>query len=220
MAIFTPRGLKIRLPVNYCFALMARLYPNVDAFKILKAAEGFELIPSVLSFITGIISLLLDLPPSQVILNVIIASTLGCIITLSNFAYKIPVLPVIGRLYSYADSFGLYSAVIIVIGFIFSNWKSIISYFIAKLLSGILNMIIEFIYYYVNYLTSETHDVPFTAAEISFFNAYRWYAKKFGKSLDINVSEDELEIENWKDVYFDFVTKWPEVARRFDDFIY
>ena len=220
MAIFTPRGLKIRLPINYCFALMARLYPNVDAFKILKTAEGFELIPSVLSFIMGIISLLLDLPPSQIVLNVIMASAFGCIITLSNFAYKIPVLPVIGKLYSYADGFGLYSAVIIVTGLIFSNWESIISYFIAKLLSGILNMIIESIYYYINYLTNKTSGVLFTAAEISFLNAYRWYAKKFGKSLDINISEHELEIENWKDVYFDFVTKWPEVARRFDNFIY
>ena len=54
MAIYTPRGLAINLPVSYSFALMKRLHPTVDAFKVLKTTEGLESIPAVLTFVTGI----------------------------------------------------------------------------------------------------------------------------------------------------------------------
>jgi hypothetical protein len=33
MALFTPRGLKIRMAQSYAFALMARLFPTYDAFR-------------------------------------------------------------------------------------------------------------------------------------------------------------------------------------------
>ena len=55
MAIFTPRRLKVRLPTDYSFALMARLYPRVGAFKVLKTVEAIEHIPSVLAFCVAIV---------------------------------------------------------------------------------------------------------------------------------------------------------------------
>ncbi len=66
MAIFTPRGLKIRLPVDYAFALMARLYPKVDAFKVLKTTESLELIPSVITLLTGLVCFYLRLPAFEI----------------------------------------------------------------------------------------------------------------------------------------------------------
>ena len=33
MALFTPRGLNIRMAQSYAFALMARLFPTYDAFR-------------------------------------------------------------------------------------------------------------------------------------------------------------------------------------------
>lgn len=38
--IVTPRGIIIYLPRDYSFELMARLYPKVDAFKVLEKAQG------------------------------------------------------------------------------------------------------------------------------------------------------------------------------------
>lgn len=40
MALFTPRGLKVRLPMSYAFALIARVYPRSDAFRVLQLTEG------------------------------------------------------------------------------------------------------------------------------------------------------------------------------------
>ena len=81
MAIFTPRGLKIRLPFDYAFALIARLYPKVDAFEVLKTTEGLKLIPSLITFITGFVCFYLRLPVFEIGLYVFIASIAGFLMT-------------------------------------------------------------------------------------------------------------------------------------------
>jgi len=40
-------------------------------------------------------------------------------------------------------------------------------------------------------------------------------ASRLGKTTDITVSDEELKEENWKPVFDDLATKWPEVVRRF-----
>ena len=44
---------------------------------------------------------------------------------------------------------------------------------------------------------------------------YRLHANRLGKTKDITVSDDELKEENWKPVFEDLATKWPEVVQRF-----
>ena len=61
MAIYTPRGLKVRLPIDFAFALIARLYPKYDAFKVLRTTEAIELMPKALSAVAGIICFLMEL---------------------------------------------------------------------------------------------------------------------------------------------------------------
>lgn len=58
MAIYTPRGLKIRLSIQYCFTLLARLYPEVDPYTVLKTTEGLEFIPSFLAVLASLICFL------------------------------------------------------------------------------------------------------------------------------------------------------------------
>jgi hypothetical protein len=52
MALFTPRGLKVRLA--YAFALMARVYPKTDAFRVLQLTEEVENLGALAFFIAGI----------------------------------------------------------------------------------------------------------------------------------------------------------------------
>lgn len=52
MAIYTPRGMEIRLPVGYALALMTRLHPEVDPFDVLTTAEGIDQINSLLAVCT------------------------------------------------------------------------------------------------------------------------------------------------------------------------
>jgi hypothetical protein len=64
--IVTPRGITIYLPRDYSFALIARLYPKVDAFKILEKTQGIYRIHSAAGFIVGLVCFALALPPLQI----------------------------------------------------------------------------------------------------------------------------------------------------------
>ncbi len=94
MAIYTPRGLEINLPLPYAFALMQRLYPRVDAFKVLKTAEGLESIPGVLTFVSGLACFYLKADPYQIGLCILCGSVIGTVITL--FGLMVPGLPFMG----------------------------------------------------------------------------------------------------------------------------
>lgn len=209
MAIFTPRGLKIRLPFEYAFTLVARLYPKVDAFKILKTTEGLELIPSLITFATGLICFYLRLSLFEIGLYVFIASIIGFLITFFGL-YIISMLGRLGTFYSYISGFGVLLILLIVYGFITVGWQGVIVFFVAKFLAGIIKIPIE------TKLMKQHGELGFlTLSEEHFFNAYRINAKRLGKTIDITVSNEELEEENWKPVFEDLATKWPEVVRRF-----
>lgn len=209
MAIFTPRGLKIRLPFNYAFTLVARLYPKVDAFKILKTTEGLESIPSLITFATGLVCFYLRLSLFEIGLYVFIASIIGFLITFFGL-YIISILDRLGTFYSYISGFGILLILLIVYGFITVGWQGVIIFFVAKFLAGIVKMPVE------AKLMKQHGELGFlTLSEEHFFNAYRIHAKRLGKTIDIAVSNEELEEENWKPVFEDLATKWPEVVKRF-----
>ncbi|MBI3812909.1 MAG: hypothetical protein HY279_00370 [Nitrospinae bacterium] len=212
MAIFTPGGLKIRLPLEHCFALIARLYPNVDAFKLLKTTEGFEIIPAFLSFITGIICFIFAVEPLWIGLYVFISSIIGFFITLTIFAYRIPILPTLSTLFSYAYGFGIYWILIAVAGFVIADWKRIIAYFVGAIMANFVKMAIDLIN--SNRLFKK-FALYVSGSEINFYNAYLWHATKLGKSLDLTISDDELKRENWNQAFEDLAVKWPEVVNRF-----
>lgn len=211
MAIYTPRGLKIRLGVNYAFALMARLYPKVDAFKVLKTTEGLELIPNMLAFITGLILFSLKIDGIQMSIYVLIATVIGTIITLSGM-FIFPGLPKLATLFSYIHGFGILSILIALYGFAFVGWRGVAAYFIGRILGEIINYIIGF------FSTKRAHlktGISLTSVERNFFNAYRLYASKINKTIGIDVSDEELEEDTWFECFEDFATKYPEVTRRF-----
>ncbi|HLE17147.1 MAG TPA: hypothetical protein VI728_02550 [Syntrophales bacterium] len=117
MAIYTPRGLKIRLGMNHAFALMARLYPKVDAFKVLKTTEGLESIPGMLAFIVGVTSFYSGFDPYEIGLYTLIASVAGTAITTFGI-FIVPGLPKLGTLYSYISGFGILLILLAVYGFV------------------------------------------------------------------------------------------------------
>ncbi len=65
MAIFTPRGLKIRLATDLAFTYLARLHPKFTAFQVLKTVEGIDLIPSTFAFATGLYLFFKDYSPTD-----------------------------------------------------------------------------------------------------------------------------------------------------------
>lgn len=211
MAIYTPRGLKIRLPLDYTFALLARLYPRVDAFRVLKTTEGIESIPSLLAFCTAMVCFGLHTTPFIVGLAVTIAVTFGTLLT-SRGLFIIPGFVALGTLYSYLAGYFIYFTAIIVVGYITTGIGGVAAYFAARVIAFIIQQVFEFSDTKAAFAAT---GMPLTAAEKNFINAYRLHASRIGETIDVEVSDDELDESNWSEVFGDLAYKWPQVVQRF-----
>ena len=211
MAIYTPRGLKIRIHVSYAFGLMARLYPKVSPFRVLKTTEGIEYLPGMFAFIAGMIAYIMHLPPFQIGLAVAVAQLVGELINLFAF-YVIPGLVTVSTLFSYISGYGLLLVVTFVVGFVFVGWQGVLAFYIGKLIAEIISQCLEF------WKTKRSHKLTglaFTSSEVNFFNAYRFHASRIGVTTDIDLKDKETEQENWEATFEDLAKKWPEVVERF-----
>lgn len=211
MAIYTPRGLKIRIAVPYAFGLMARLDPKVNPFRVLKTTEGIENLPDMLAFIAGIIAFIIRLPPLYIGLAVAGAQLTGALINLFGF-YVFPGLVTVSTLFSYIHGCGILLLASLVVGLVFAGWQGALAFFLGKLIAGIIGYGVEF-WQIGRYHKLTGH--AFTSSEVHFFNAYRLHASRIGVTTDIDLSDEEMEQEHWGPIFEDFAMKWPEVVARF-----
>lgn len=211
MAIYTPRGLKIRIAVPYAFGLMARLHPKVTPFRILKTTEGIESLPGLLAFVAGLVAFGLHLPPTQIALVVGVSQLAGTLINALGL-YTIPGLVGLGTVYSYISGYGIYLIAVTVTGFVLGGWQAVAAFFAGKIIAFIIGEAIEF------WQTNRYHKLTghaLTGSEISFFNAYRLHASRIGVTTEIDLSNDEMEEDHWGTTFHRFAMDWPEVVQRF-----
>ncbi|HUW30516.1 MAG TPA: hypothetical protein VM223_02790 [Planctomycetota bacterium] len=212
MAIYTPTGLKIRLRTEYAFALMARLYPRVDAFRVLKTTEGIELVPTVEAVSIALLCFITGVPPLYTAAFVFGARVFATIRTLRRLGFATRMIVGIGTLFSYVDRFGLSTIGLAVIGFATGGWQLMVGYLSGRILGSLVSMAIEGIYVRRAF---QQFGEPLTASEWHFFIAYGIHAERLGVTTNIRVSEDELDESNWRGVFLDLASKWPEVVARF-----
>lgn len=208
MAIYTPRGLKIRLSIGHAFGLMARLYPKVDAFKVLKTTEGLEVIPAALAFVTGMLSFFYGVDALQVGLCVFVVSVFGKVVTGFGL-YVIPGLPTLGMPYSYTSGLGIL-LIVTVYGSFSAGRSGVTAFFIGYILAEFINAIFH---QWNGKRIYPSSGIP--GSEINFFIAYRTHASRVGCTTDIALSDAEREEANWSACFEDLAEKWPEVVRRF-----
>jgi hypothetical protein len=211
MALFTPRGLKVCLPVDYSFALMQRLYPTVDAFKVLQTTEGFELLPFTLGFMDAILCFLGHLGPVLTALVVAVAHVMGHCICINNLTAGVFFVRM-STILSVVNGYGIYFLVLGVVGFISAGWQGLAAYTVGRLLAGLVNGIIN--HFNEKRMQKEAGAV-FAMSELNFFNAYLFYARRQKKSTDLAVTDAELEESSWQPVFQDLATKWPKIVTRF-----
>jgi len=211
MAIYTPRGLKVRLPVEYAFALMARLYPQVSAFDVLKTTEGIESLPGALAFIIGLICFSFKLQPLQIGLTTFLVSVLTALMTRQGF-YIFPDIIKVGTFYSYLAGFGILIILLAGFGFYLVGWRGVVSFFVARLLAGLVSELLDF---RETRRISSISGIAITSSERHFINAYRLHASKLGKPVDASVEDEEMHKENWYPTFMALAMKYPEVVARF-----
>jgi hypothetical protein len=211
MAIYTPRGLKVRIAVPYAFGLMARLSPNVSPFRILKTTEGIESVPGMLAFIAGLVAFAMRLPPLEIGILVAVAQLFGSLLNLFGL-YVIPGLVAFATLYSYLAGYGVYLVIVVAVGFATVGWQGLLAFFIGRLAAGLASTVLQF------WQTSRYHKLTghaFTSSEVHFFNAYRLHASRVGVTTDIDLEDSELQEEQWGPAFERFASEWPDIVRRF-----
>jgi hypothetical protein len=220
MAIFTPRGLKVNLDNRYCFALMKRLYPNITPFDVLKVTEAFELIKDIYIFIAIIISVLIT--NSFWLMGAIIVTISAIDSIIEHFYWRGPVLKKYsiglfgGILFSYINGFFIYTAVVILIVYFKYGFFGIVAYFSARVVAYILDWIIAEIQSYTrrrqNLIYLKTLGTTLTKSERNFLNAYLFYSRE--RDIPLNLTNQELDQQNWNEVYSDLKLNWPVIAGR------
>jgi hypothetical protein len=217
MAIYTPRGLKIRLSQAYAFALMARLFPRIDAFRVLQLTEEVENLASLATFIAGVVAFASRLDPVMV----------GFVVGVTCFGFKmshlfgfglfippftLKLLLPLSRVYSCFSGYGILFIALLVFGFFMVGWQGVVAFIVARVAAGCLAGGIGLAY--AKSVFKKT-GISITASERSFFHAYQLSADRVGVTRSLEVAEKEMTPENWQHVYRDLTIKWPVVAARF-----
>jgi hypothetical protein len=188
MAIYTPRGLKIRISVPYAFALMARLRPNVTAFRVLKTAEGIEYISVLFGITTAIAAFVLRLQPWQIVVAVAGANIAGWLLRRVETHFIPGVVP-IATVFSYVAGYGLVLVPTLLIGIWCVGWIGALSYFVGRMAGGALSIVMMFLF---KTPYDKVLGRALTTSEQSFFSAYRFHAFRIGASADVRLSNEEL----------------------------
>jgi hypothetical protein len=213
MAVFTPRGLKIRLATDLAFTYIARLQPKFTAFQVLKTVEGIELIPSTFAFITGLYLFLNNYSLTDIAIYVGVGTVIGGLITTFGL-YVIPFMVRFITGLSYLHGFGIFTIGIIISGLLTIGWKGIVFYFIGRYTASFILFIIDTWQMKMAYKKT---GFALTASERNFFNSYRLHASRIGVTTSLELENGELESEKWKLPYMMLEQKWPKVTARFTD---
>ena len=209
---FYTRGLKIRLPINYAFGLMARLDPAVRPFTVLKTTEALENLPGALAVVVAVGCFLFRFDAIVTAICVFIA----CFAGRQSIAFgMIPPGGIkLGLVYSNLSGYGLIFGLVVLVGYLIGGYKSVLAYVGGRVVAGMLNQLME------SWNGRRMYREIGTAlwgSETNFLIAYRWHASRLGKTTDLASSPEEVEAGEWKTCLLVFASQWPVVAQRFTD---
>jgi hypothetical protein len=207
MAIYTPRGLKIRVPIPYAFALMNRLYPRVSPKQVLKTAEGFDSLPGMMAFIAGLASLGFQWEPFTTTAAVGIARLAGFGMRVLGVS-RLPGIPAASGFFASVSGYGVFWGVLFLGNLLSTGWQGFAAFLAGNLWAGVLCLIFEF---RQNRRSCESTGWPCTGSEMAFFSAYRLHASHIGAAIDLELTEEEREEEKWKPAFEEFAAAWPEL---------
>lgn len=141
MAIYTPRGLKIRLPIDYSFALMTRLYPRITPFKFLKVTEALELLPAAWASIAAVLAFFTLKSPYTVCAVVAGVQIIAHVMRMS--ALPIPrIVTGPANIYSYGSGYGIFLILICALGYLKLGWQGVAAFLVVRAAAGLVNGII------------------------------------------------------------------------------
>jgi hypothetical protein len=212
MAIYTPRGLKIRFSVPYAFSLMARLFPDITPFRVLKKTEAIENVSDVMAVIEAVIIIFFF--PGAPLVNICAAVMgiyfIGYIMKIAGIF--IPLIVPISEIFSYIYGYGIITIVLGIFGFLNIGLLKTAVLLAVLLATNIFDYLIEMI----RAILCKAMDRPYLGvSEIDFINAYKILAASIGTNINTNVTEQEINSEAWREPYLWLEINWPEIESKY-----
>ncbi len=179
MAIYTPRGLKIRIPARWAFGLIGRLWERdrqTDAFRVLKTCEAIESVPATLAYSAGIVAACLyPLSPWAIAPARVSGALLGLCLTQMGLFIILRPTGALGLAYvwSWVNGYGILLVVGIGIAFAQAGWQGAAFWVLGGIVAFLANEAVGF------WLTAWNFNrlgEAFTESEVNFFNACRLHA--------------------------------------------
>lgn len=203
----------MRIATPYAFALMARVYPRIDAFRVLQLTEEVDNMPKLAGLITGLAVFALQLSPLEIAVVTFITVAVFRLVHLFGlfippFTFFLP----LSRIYSFVSGYGVVLVALVLFGLFTAGWHGVLAFFAARAFCDLLCWLLELAWSRHAY---HIIGFPFTASERSFFHAFRLSANRVGVSTDLHVSDDQLDRSHWEHVFSDLAVKWPVVVSRF-----
>ncbi|MCX5965479.1 MAG: hypothetical protein NT070_20825 [Cyanobacteria bacterium] len=213
MTIYSPTGIPINFPIDYAFTLLARLSPRYSPHRVLKIADGMDKGPESVSYLIGFITFSLHCSlPIIFTLSLIIPGVIRLAGINSKYINEVVYL---GVLFTSIGKLGLLTIGLLVFGFHSVGWQGVTAFVFARLVGSILNIIVESQERLNIYKLS---GIDYGEFDRCFVDAYRFCANRVGVTLDISVSDEELEKSIWQFVVSDYARKNPVLfeMKKFD----
>jgi len=211
MSVYTPRGLRIQLSREYCFALIGRLDPDASADAVFRTAEAIHSFPWALAFAAGVIALAAQAAPWVPGLAVALAAPAGFLLLSAGAAHVRGVVPA-GDAYRTAAWFGVPLAVVLVGGPIVAGWGATAGYVAGWILARVNVAALDRI---ECRRLAARDGLPLRGADRSLALAYRVHARRLGRHEGLWPDREDYESERWAAVYERFAQRHPEAIRKF-----
>lgn len=211
-AIFTPRGLHVRLPAHVAFGLMAQLRPKVRPSEVLATTEAIEFTPTAVSKILALIGFVLQLTPAAVAVLTVVGRAAPNLLALAGLARR-PGWLALGRLYRPVAGHGLSLVVVAAMGVLLDGPVAAVGFLAGTLVGGLINMLVDFL---LMRRADPRLRQPLSSTERFFLDALRLHAERSGQELDLERVPTTAggEDEAWRAALADYAAEHPKRAQQ------
>jgi hypothetical protein len=207
-AIFTPRGLHVRLPTHVAFGLLAQLRPKVRPAEVLATTEAIEFTPTAVGKLLALAGFLLDLSPAAIATICVLGRVVPNLLAIAGLGGH---LSVIGRLYRPLAGYGLTLLAVAVIGALMAGPLAALGFLVGTLVGGLINMLVDFL---LMRRPAGPMKQPLSSTERFFLQALRQHAAASGQRLDLDHPPATADEGAWRAALADYAAQHPKRARQ------
>jgi hypothetical protein len=212
-AVFTPRGLHVRLPSHVAFGLMARLRPKVRPSEVLATTEAIEFTPTAVGKLLALLGFALQLAPVPIMAVAALGRVVPNLLALAGLARGGLGWTAVGRLYRPVAGRGLSLLAVAVLGALLDGPVAAVAFLAGTMVGGIVNMLTDVL---LMRRADPRFRQPLSSTERFFLDALRLHAARSGQPLDLDhapatAREDEAA---WRAALADYAAEHPERARQ------